>query len=45
MPENQPRAARFLNAEKLQLWTEAPVIAALGFFQPMEISGKIVIGT
>ncbi len=37
MPEDQPRPGFFLNAEKIELRAQPPVIAAFGLFQPMQI--------
>src|SRR5258706_16238996 len=37
VPENQARAGRFLDAEKIKLRAEFPVIAPLGFFHAVQV--------
>src|SRR6204780_4927854 len=43
MPENQARAGFLLNAEKIKLLAQLAVIAALGFFQLVEIFVQILL--
>ena len=41
MPEDQAGAGFFLNAEEIELDSEAAMIAALGFFKAMEVFVKL----
>ena len=43
MPENETWASFFLNAEKFQLRAEFAMIAALGFFDAMEIRVELLL--
>src|SRR5260370_18943857 len=41
MPENQPRAGFFLNAEEIEFRAEFAVIAALGFLDAVELAVQL----
>jgi hypothetical protein len=43
MPENQARAGFFLNAEKIEFLAQLAVIAALGFFELVEIFVEVFL--
>ena len=43
MPEDEAGAGEFLNAEKIELLAEDAMVAAVGFFEALEVGVKIFL--
>ncbi len=44
MKEDQPGTGQILNAEKIELLAQTPMVAPFGFFQPRQILVQLLLG-